>query len=193
MQFLYPEGATPLDADYSAQLIPSHITTQSQLNEWEAMNIQEARNWTFFKRRTKHILDIGFIKKLHTKMFNKTWMWAGQWRTCQTNIGIEPYRIVSELGQLLGDIDYYRNNGTYSMDEIAIRLHHRLVWIHPFPNGNGRHARFMADIFLKDQGLPFFDWGKPLGNSRRQYIEALQAADRHDYEPLFRFVRAPQV
>lgn len=189
MKFLYPEGSTPLDANYSAQLIPSHITTQTQLNEWEAMNIQEARKWSFFKRRTKHILDMGFIKKLHTRMFDKTWLWAGQWRTSQTNIGVEPYRIISELGQLFGDVEYYVNNGTYSVDEIAVRLHHKLVWIHPFPNGNGRHARLMADIFLKDHNVSFFDWGQHLTNSRTQYIAALQASDRYDYEPLLRFVR----
>lgn len=190
MKFIYPQGATPLDADYSAQLIPKHITTQSQLNEWEAVNIQEARKWVFLKYRSKHILDIGFVKKLHAKMFDKTWGWAGQWRTSQTNIGIEPYRIMTELGQLLSDVEYYANNSTYSMDEIAVRLHHRLVWIHPFPNGNGRHARLMADIFLKDHQMPLFDWGQNLTNSRSQYIAALQASDRQDYEPLLRFVRA---
>lgn len=190
MEFIYPKGATPLDADYSAQLMPKHITTQSQLNEWEAVNIQEARKWAFLKYRSKRILDIGFIKKLHTKMFEKTWEWAGQWRTCQTNIGVEPYRIITELGQLLSDIEYYTNNHTYSMDEIAVRLHHKLVWIHPFPNGNGRHARLMADIFLKDHQMPLFDWGQDLTDSRNQYIAALQASDRQDYEPLLRFVRS---
>jgi len=80
MKFIYPQGATPIDMDYAAQLIPSHITTQDQLNEWEALNIQEARKWAFLKRRTKNILDLDFIKKLHIKMFNKTWLWAGQWR-----------------------------------------------------------------------------------------------------------------
>ena len=192
MKFVYPEGATPLDADYSAQLIPSHIATQDLLNAWEALNIQEARKWAFFKRRSKHILDVGFIKKLHIKMFNRTWLWAGSWRTSQTNIGVEPYRIMTELGQLLSDIKYYVDHEIYSKDEIAVRLHHRLVLIHPFPNGNGRHARLMADIFLRDQGLSIFDWGPRINVDRKQYIAALQSADRQDYGPLLNFVRSSE-
>ena len=122
MKFIYPQGATPLNADCAAQLIPSHITIQQQLNEWEATNIQEARKWAFLQRRIKNVLDIRFIKILHKKMFDKTWLWAGQWRTHQTNIGVESYRIIAELGQLLDDIQFYIDEGIYDFEETAARL-----------------------------------------------------------------------
>ena len=188
MKFIYPQGATPLNADCAAQLIPSHITIQQQLNEWEATNIQEARKWAFLQRRIKNVLDIRFIKILHKKMFDKTWLWAGQWRTHQTNIGVESYRIIAELGQLLDDIQFYIDEGVYDFEETAARLHHKLVWIHPFPNGNGRFARLMADILLFDAGKPLFDWGTNSEDNRSIYIAALQAADQFDFEPLLRFV-----
>lgn len=193
MNFTYPDGATPLELDLEKQLIPDHITTQKELNEWEAANIQEARKWAFFKRKNKNILTISFVKELHKRMFCHTWLWAGEWRKTQTNIGVEPYRIVAELGQLLNDIQYYIDHQTYDLKEIAVRLHHKLVWIHPFPNGNGRHARLMADLLLFDHGEQVINWGENVKlqnvtELRKAYIAALKAADSSDYTSLLNFI-----
>jgi Fic-DOC domain mobile mystery protein B len=194
MKFNYPEGATPIDQNQIVGIIPTHLVTQQDLNEWEAQNILEAKNWAFTSRRTKDILTISFIQKLHKKMFGKTWIWAGEFRRTQTNIGVEPHLIFSHLGHLLSDTQYWLSHKTYDLDEIAARLHHKLVYLHCFPNGNGRHARLYADIFLVDHNKPSFTWGnKELTKNNLQrhlYIESLKAADQHDYAPLLQFVRS---
>lgn len=189
--FNYPDGATPLEPEELHDLIPEYINTQSQLNEWEQANIIIAEKWAFKK---KDILSVDFIQKLHKKMFDKTWKWAGQFRRSGKNIGVEWFLISSELKNLCDDVKYQLENKTFNFEEIAIRMHHRLVWIHPFPNGNGRHARLMADLLVVQKGLPRFSWGanESLYKSspvRDKYIEALRLADLGDYSKLLEFSR----
>lgn len=192
MKFVYPEGATPLDGDELNALLPKHITLQSELNEWEQLNILEAEKWGFGQRHAD-ILSMAFIQRLHRKMFNETWRWAGQFRTTLKNIGIMPYEIPQELVKLCADVQMQIDHGVMPFDEIAARLHHRLVWIHPFPNGNGRHARIYTDILLVNHHLPKFTWGQDnltaSTQTRKIYIQALREADRHNFIPLFDFVR----
>ncbi len=193
MKFNYPLGSTPLNQDEVAGLIPKHITTQEELNAWEEKNIIEAEPWAF---KQKDILSIGFIKKLHKRMFDKTWKWAGEFRTSEKNIGVYWAQIPVKLQELCDDICYQLSHDTFSADEIAVRFHHRLVFIHAFANGNGRHARLMADILIVQQGASRFTWGmhqdltKVTSVVRKQYIEALQRADRGDYSKLLIFARS---
>lgn len=193
MKFTYPEGATPFNQDDLVALIPNHIETQDQLNEWEQANILKAEVW-LFSRKHKDILSIKFLKSLHKKMFDETWKWAGEFRTGNTNIGVQFYYIQEKLTMLLGDVLFWIEQKTYPIDEIAARFHHKLVLIHPFPNGNGRHARLITDRLLVDLGYPRFSWGK--GNLtkdseiRRNYINSLRKADGECYDDLIKFVRS---
>ncbi len=194
MKFNYPQGSTPLEPDELKALIPTHITTQEQLNAWEEKNILEAQRWGF---KQKNILTIQFIKELHKRMFNHTWKWAGVFRQSGKNIGIDWHQISAELKKLCDDLSYWIEHQTYPIDEMAIRFHHRLVLIHPFPNGNGRHARLMADVLITKLGQSRFSWGihqeqdlYKATSVRKQYIEALQCADRGDYSKLISFARS---
>ncbi len=186
-----PGGATPLDPDEAGGLIPSHIATQAELNEWEHENIVEGERWAFARRR-KDLLTDGFLKRLHGKMFGATWKWAGQWRTTEKNIGIAPERVPEAVRELLLDVATQLEAHSYPTREIAARLHHRLVNVHPFPNGNGRIARTFADLLLVSRGEQRFRWGAgdlvAPGEVRERYIAALQAADARDYGPLFEFL-----
>lgn len=193
MKFEYAGGATPLDLDEINGLIPSHIATQAELNEWEATNILKAENWLFSASRHRHFFTLDFIKLLHKKMFDVTWRWAGTFRHTLKNIGVEPAKITAELTNLLRDVEYQIQKETYPIDEIAYRFHHRLVAIHAFANGNGRHARLMTDYLLTQLGAPRFTWGEKRliskNEIRKQYINALKDADKHDYKKLAGFVR----
>ncbi len=193
MKFVYPEGATPYNQDDAEALLPQHITTQDQLNEWEQANILEAERW-LFSRKQKDLLSVPFLQKLHKRMFDKTWKWAGRFRTHNTNIGI-PYPVIQEsLKALCDDVTYWVHHKTFPIDEIAARFHHRLVQIHAFPNGNGSHARLMADALLVNNGRSRFIWGRKslvhASQTRDTYIKALKNADRGDETLLLRFVRS---
>lgn len=194
MKFEYAPGATPLDPDEITGLIPLHITTQGQLNEWEAVNILKAENWLLSTPTQKNFLTIDFIKLLHQKMFDDTWKWAGIFRITAKRIGVDQSIITTELKKLLDDVVYQIEKSSYPIDEIAYRFHHRLVLIHPFPNGNGRHARMMTDILLIQAGRPRFTWGKQKLEAqdpvRKQYIDALRNADKRHYAALAAFVRS---
>jgi Fic-DOC domain mobile mystery protein B len=194
LTFNYAPGATPLDPDEIAGLIPPHITTHQQLNEWEATNILKAENWLTSTPAKKHFLTIDFIKLLHKKMFDDSWKWAGTFRTTAKNIGIDQSMITTELKNLVEDAAYQIKENSYSMDEIAYRFHHRLVLIHPFPNGNGRHARMMTDLLLVQNNYPRFTWGnqqlETQTPTRKKYIKALRDADKHRYAALAGFVRS---
>jgi len=190
-----PKGATPLDNDELEGLKIKTITTRSELDRWEQQNIGDAMDWLENRKNKSDILNEGFIKKLHEKMLGKVWEWAGSFRKTDKNIGIDKYRIGIELKNLLDDTQYWIDNKTYESDEIAIRFHHRLVQIHCFPNGNGRHSRLMTDTLLTDilDQKPF-TWGNgnllAEGDVRDTYINALYSGDYHDYEPLKDFVRS---
>jgi Fic-DOC domain mobile mystery protein B len=185
-------ATTPLSPEEQAQLIPTYITTRDQLNEAEQQNITEADFWAF--QRKRNVLTEDFLFGLHKRMFRNVWRWAGTTRTTERNIGIEAYRIGVELRMLLQDVIYWIDNKTFSEDEIALRLHHRLVFIHPFPNGNGRHARMAADLLAVTLGRPRFTWGRAnlveAAQTRKAYIAALKSADAHDLSPLIVFARS---
>lgn len=186
------DGATELSPEEREGLIPSYITTRAELNEAEQGNIVEAREWAFGRKRD--VLDEGFLKKLHARMVGKVWKWAGEYRTSGKNIGIDAYQIPEELRKLLDDVRYWIEHETYPADEIAARFHHRLTYIHCYPNGNGRHARLATDLLLTGMGEKPFTWGNAdlvdAGETRARYIAALRAADKHDIEPLIAFVRS---
>lgn len=186
-----PHGATPIEPDEAHALIPSHVTTQAELNEWEHANIVEGERWAFTRRR-KDLLTDGFLRRLHHRLSGATWKWAGQWRTTEKNIGIAPERIPEAVRQLLLDVEVQLDAHSYPVREIAARLHHRLVRIHPFPNGNGRVARTYADLLLHSRGEERFRWGNDdlvdSGDARDRYVAALRAADARDYGPLLRFL-----
>ncbi len=190
----YPPGATPLDPDEAAGLIPSHISTHGQLNEWELVNIVEGEHWAF-SRRHKNLLSIEFVRRLHKRMFGDTWRWAGTFRSTEKNIGIDPARIQPALLDLFKDVATQLEHKSYSLDEIAARFSHRLVSIHPFANGNGRLSRTMADLLLVQHGAERFSWGAGTNlvaesDTRQAYLDALRAADARDYAPLLVFVRS---
>jgi Fic-DOC domain mobile mystery protein B len=184
-------GATPLDPDERAALIPGHIATQGELNEWELQNIIEARQWAV-RSREADILSADFMRKLHRQMLGKTWRWAGTFRATEKNIGVAPEPIAFQLRNLLDDIRYQLDHGTFPLRELAARFHHRLVWMHPFANGNGRFARLMTDLLLESRGEKPFSWGSgdlvAAGEIRDRYIAALRAADARDYGPLLEFL-----
>ena len=183
---------TPLSEEEREGLIPSYITLRRELNDSEQANILEAEQWAFSHRRD--VLSEAFLDELHERMFSRVWRWAGKYRHSGKNIGVDAHRIPIELRQLLDNCRYWLQNGIYAPDEIAARFHHRLVSVHPYPNGNGRHARLAADLLLVAAGRPRFTWGsKSLvdsGETRRRYIAALQEADRHNLGPLLEFVRS---
>lgn len=194
IDFDYPEEATPLDPNEVEGLLLTHITTQAELDRWEQDNINDAIDWLDLTK-PKDILNESFMLKLHKKMFGNVWKWAGQLRKSDKNIGSPWWRIPADIKTLCDDINTWIELKTYSPDEIAVRFHHRLVSIHLFANGNGRHARLMADLLLENTfGQPRFTWGGvslvKASDCRRRYIEALQAADEFDYNPLMKFVRS---
>jgi len=194
MIFDAPEGATPLDPDEADGLLITHITTRAELDRWEQENIAEAEAWAF-RRARPDILTEGFVKRLHKRMFGHVWRWAGLFRKTGKNIGLPAWQIAIELRTLCDDCAFWIKHDSYPPDEIAVRFHQRLTAIHPFANGNGRHARLMADIILAHLlKQPRFTWGSGnllnAGDCRKQYINALRAADRYDYGPLLAFVRS---
>ncbi|MEX2239763.1 MAG: mobile mystery protein B [Burkholderiales bacterium] len=187
-------SATPLDPDESAGLVPGHIATREQLDEWEAENILAGRRWAARAAKRREILDDAFLRELHRRMFERTWKWAGSYRASEENIGIAPERVAEEVRKLLEDTKARLAGKVAPTDEIAARFHHRLVSIHPFPNGNGRHARLLTDLLLAANGAEPFTWGRGdlehAGEARERYLAALRAADARDFAPLLAFVRS---
>jgi Fic-DOC domain mobile mystery protein B len=204
----YATGATPLDPDEAAGLIPAHIATQDDLNAWEQANIIAGEDW--LRRQLKRkvapsLLSEGFMRDLHKAMFSRTWRWAGTFRQSNKNIGVDWTQVAVRLRNLLDNTQYQINhtindtinsaasNGA-ALDEIIIRFHHQLVWIHPFPNGNGRHSRLAADALLMQLGLPRFSWGAiSLVNeslTRSAYLNALRQADAGQMAELLAFARS---
>jgi Fic-DOC domain mobile mystery protein B len=184
--------ATPLTPEERDGLIPTHITLRSELNELEQRNIAAADRWAFSRRRNS--LDEAFLRGLHRRMFNRVWRWAGKYRSTERNLGIESHRVESELHQVINDAQYWIDHRSYPLDELAARFHHRLVTVHPFPNGNGRWSRLVADLLIVQQGGTRLTWGRAnlqlAGDVRRAYIDALHAADNHDLRPLVTFARS---
>lgn len=196
-------GQTPLTEEEKLQLRPS-LSTRAQLNAVERLNIHAARLWALRKPvlRRADLLTDGFARELHRRMFNHVWRWAGKYRTSDRNLGWEWSRIPEGMRALLDDARYWDEHATHPVAEIAVRLHHRMVVIHPWPNGNGRHARLLADIIVAARGGVPLTWGANLdldqpgpslavasakADPRTRYLAALQAADQGDYAPLLAF------
>ncbi len=195
MEIKYPEGVTPLNPDAAKGLIP-RLTLQSELNEFEQTNIQIAVVWASKSRKLKReLVSIEGIKFLHKKMFDLTWRWAGKFRQHETNFGVSWHEIPEELKKLCDDVIYWEQHKTFQPIETAIRFHHRLVSIHPFPNGNGRVSRLTADMYLEYLKQPPLSWGARdtlVGDSidRKEYLAALRQADTGEFERLIRFATA---
>jgi Fic-DOC domain mobile mystery protein B len=196
MNLLIPtsDGNTPLSPEEVAELIPN-LATKEELNEWERQNILSARLWALRDRSTaSDIVEDEYVRKLHKKMFDQTWKWAGRYRKTDKNVGVPFPEIPQRLAALFGDVRYWIDHATYSLDEIAVRYHHRLVFIHPFPNGNGRHGRLVADLLVMRLGRPAFTWGrsglvKP-DVLRERYLGAIRTADMSDIRPVLEFARS---
>lgn len=190
--FEEPDDATPLTPEEQRELIPAHIAFRSELNEAEQENIGRAQDWALARRRD--MLTENFIRNLHKQMLGDVWRWAGKFRTSERSIGIAHYEIPIAVRQLLDDAKAWIEYQSYPPDEIAVRFHHRLVQIHPFANGNGRHARLMADLLVMSLGGERFSWGRTnlqnAGEVRERHIKALQTADTHDIGRLLVFARS---
>jgi Fic-DOC domain mobile mystery protein B len=195
LEFEYIEGQTPLDEDEKDGLLIKTISTRGELDEFEQVNIQEAIEWTMKNNFSRdEILTVKFILLVHKKMFNMVWDWAGTMRKTNKNIGVDKYQISTEIEKLLEDCNYWIDNKIFNPDEIAIRFSHRLVCIHVFPNGNGRHSRLMADIIISNIfNRPVFTWGSSdlskKGEKRIEYLNAIYEADNGVMKPLIEFSR----
>ena len=187
-----PVGATPIDPDEADGLLLDHVATRGELDELEEANIQDGLAWGL--RSRKKTLSEDFLYELHRRMFDAVWEWAGKVRLTDKTIGVDKNIVRPEVRKLVQDAAYWRDNEVYEPDELAVRFHHRLVSIHPFPNGNGRHARLMADFLVRELGQEPFSWGggslTNASNLRSGYISALRATDDGDIGPLLEFARS---
>jgi Fic-DOC domain mobile mystery protein B len=192
----YIDGQTPLNEEEKEGLRIPSITTREELDEFEQLNIEKAIQWTFGKKlKAEQLYSEKFIKELHTRMYGDVWKWAGKYRTSEKNIGIKSYLVAVELKQLVDDALFWHENNTYDPDEMAIQFKHRLVSIHCFANGNGRHSRLMADLIIeKLYNSKFFSWGSAnlvkATVARNNYIQAVRKADNNDIQPLIAFAKS---
>jgi Fic-DOC domain mobile mystery protein B len=188
------DGHTEVPADERAQLIPTWVATRGELFAAEEASI--AVGTLGLAPSAAALLDDLYLRRLHTRMFDKVWKWAGRYRRHETNLGIDPVEIPAAVRALVADASAWVEHGTYDVDELCIRFHHRLVAIHPFVNGNGRHGRISTDLLAKSLGGPAFTWGQNLtvdtAELRHRYRTALQRADRDndDVTDLIAFARS---
>lgn len=194
IEFPLEEGQTPLDPDESRGLKPRWVATRQDLNDVEAGNILRGMRWARrqIRREETVVPSEAFLRSLHQRMFNDVWRWAGQFRNTERNIGVAPHQIATQLRQLFDNVSAWQEFGSYALDEQAARLHHQLTYIHPFPNGNGRCSRVMADMYLLQHGAAEFSWGPSPHDEavRRAYLAAIRCADAGDIKPLLAFVRS---
>jgi len=193
LELSYEDGQTPLNEEEKEGLKIKSISTQGELDEFEQLNIEKAVEWTIHSNfKPERIVTEKFIKDLHKKMYGDVWRWAGQFRKSNKNIGIEWTQIGVELKTLMDDTKFWIDNETFSPEEISIRFKHRIVAIHCFPNGNGRHSRMLADIAMEHIfGLEIFSWNQSnmveADDIRKKYIVALRKADQGDVSELIKF------
>lgn len=191
------DGNTPLGEEDADGLIPGHLTTRADLNQWEAVNIAQAVT-KYSTGRRRDVLAPQFLHELHRSMFGRTWSWAGSFRRSDNNVS--PYHWTTVATRLHDLVENTRaqfetsEKSEAELDEIAVRFHHELVRIHPWPNGNGRHARLATDLLLRQWGRPAFTWGGGAsladgGAIRAAYIAALRKADNGDLTVLRAFAR----
>jgi Fic-DOC domain mobile mystery protein B len=189
--FQEPKDATPLNTGRERR---SHSGAYCLSRRFECGRARIARGQDWALARKRDLLSEKSIKDLHQRMLGDVWRWAGKFRITERNLGIHYFEIPMAVRELLENAKTWVEHKTYPPDQISVRFHHRLVKIHPFPNGNGRHSRMMADLLVMRLGGERFTWGRASlqqsGDVRKQYIDALRAADNHDYEPLLRFARS---
>jgi len=195
----YSDGNTSIRPEEAEQLIP-RISTMGELNEYEALNIVQAREWAFNSRTMKSTnpLEETYVRTLHAKMFDQVWKWAGTYRKHELNLGCDPREIVQRIPQLLGNTKHWLERKTFPIDECLVRFHYQLVSkMHPFANGNGRHARMIADVIAVKYDRPEFTWGAGQhlvteGQARDAYLAALRALDanENDVKALLEFARS---
>lgn len=196
LELKYSEGQTPLDEEEVDGLLINSIATHGELNEFEQQNIEQAIQWSLGQSfKPELIFSEGFVRKVQRRMYGEVWAWAGEYRKTNKNIGVDRWQIPTNLRYLLDDTKYWFENNLYSPDEIAIRFKHRIVSIHCFSNGNGRHSRLMGDIIIeKIYNQPVFTWGSSnhsySSDVRKDYLSALKAADKGDYSLLLTFARS---
>lgn len=192
----YIDGQTPLDEEEKEGLRIPSITTREELDEFEQLNIERAIQWTFGKKlKVEQLFSEKFIRELHKRMYSDVWKWAGMYRNSEKNIGSKKHLIAVELKQLLDDAVFWTENNTYDAEELAIRFKHRLVSIHCFANGNGRHSRLMADLIMEKLfNSKFFSWGSAnlikATVARGNYIKAIRKADKNEIQPLIAFAKS---
>ncbi|HCS21446.1 MAG TPA: mobile mystery protein B [Bacteroidetes bacterium] len=196
LDFELADGQTPLTEEEKDGLLISSITTHGELDEFEQLNIEKAIQWSLSRKFKKdEILTEAFIKLVHKKMYAEVWAWAGEFRRTNKNIGVDMHQVPIQLRLLLDDCEYWIEKGIYPPDEIAVRFKHRIVSIHCFSNGNGRHSRMMGDLIIeKIFERPVFTWGATIslkqdGGARREYLAAVKSADKNDFKPLMEFAR----
>ena len=195
LELHYKDGQTPIEAEEKAGLKIKTITTQGELDEFEQLNIEKAVEWTIHAKLTpEKMLTEKFVKDLHKRMFGDVWKWAGEFRQTEKNLGISWTQIGVELRNLLDDTKYWIEHNTYSSEEIAIRFKHRIVSIHCFPNGNGRHSRMMADLIMESIfNQEIFSWQQSnmvkADDTRKAYIKSLKEADHGSINPLIEFAK----
>lgn len=196
-KFEYPEGSTPLNPDELSGLIPDFISLQSELNALEQQNILSAKSWLGLHLHKKDILSEAFVRELHRQMFSDVWRWAGKYRTSEKNIGsVLPEQISTQIHLLMKNTKTWIQYSSYSWPELLARFHHRLVFIHPFANGNGRFARLHTEALAIQNNQTLPSWGALSfsgvldSNSelRLKYIESLRQADQNRFELLTHFL-----
>ena len=192
----YGYGQTPLDDDEKEGLLIKSISTRSELDEFEQQNIEKAVLWTLKRKFNPiEILSEPFIKELHRKMYGDVWKWAGAFRNTNKNIDVDKLQVSVQLRTLLDDCSFWIENKSFNEDEIALRCKHRIVSIHCFANGNGRHSRLLADVIIEHVfKKPVFSWGgsnhAKHKDAREEYLRAVKAGDRGDYKLLINFARS---
>lgn len=191
-KFDVPEGATPIED--ASGLIPDWIFTYEDLCAAEAENILVASNKHLNRHKNPHkkwFIE-KYIRNVHHDMFENVWDWAGKYRDSSLSIGVPAAQIREEIKKLCEDVEYW-DSETYeqmAVIERAARIHHRLTKIHPFRNGNGRHARLMADIYIHSHKHPLPNWPTNISqetDTRTRYLKALQTADHGNYTPLIEY------
>jgi Fic-DOC domain mobile mystery protein B len=194
--FQYKTGQTPIDPDEKEGLIPTHLASLADLNAWEQHNIVHGAIWGERACRRREVLDEGFVRQLHKRMLGQTWAWAGTFRKSDKSIGVPWEQIAVRLSQLLENTKWQRDNKVLSDDALAVEFHFRLVSVHPFPNGNGRHSRMMADVLAMSLGREPFTWGAyadltKTGESRARYLQGIyDARDTGKIDSLLAFARS---
>ena len=196
LNLIYNDGQTPLDEDEKEGLLIKSIATRGELDEFEQQNIEDAIQWSLTRKfKTDQILSESFIQQLHKRMYSSVWKWAGEYRKTNKNIGVDKLEIPISIRLLIDDATYWLEHNVYEPDEFTIRFKHRLVSIHCFPNGNGRHSRMIADIMIeKIFQMPVFSWGGASPSVdmdiRAQYLKAIRKADKGDFDLLLKFARS---